>query len=136
MAEKKEVKKTGRPKKVIDKEQFKKLCAIQCTLLEIAGWFDCSDETINNWCKRNYGESFLGCFKKFSAGGKISLRRNQFKLAESSAAMAIFLGKNYLGQTDSVDSDISEEETAGALNAIAKALEKRECTFERADTNK
>jgi hypothetical protein len=34
--------------------------------------------------------------------GKISLRRQQMKLVEDgSAAMAIFLGKNYLGQSDS-----------------------------------
>lgn len=31
---------------------------------------------------------------------RIRLRRNQLKLSEKSAAMAIFLGKNYLGQTD------------------------------------
>ena len=32
--------------------------------------------------------------------GFISLRRKQFELAEKSPAMAIFLGKQYLGQTD------------------------------------
>ena len=30
--------------------------------------------------------------------GKISLRRMQWRLAETSATMAIFLGKQYLGQ--------------------------------------
>ena len=34
--------------------------------------------------------------------GKISLRRQQMKLVEQgSSSMAIFLGKNYLGQSDS-----------------------------------
>ena len=33
-------------------------------------------------------------------GMKIRIRRNQLKLSEKSAAMAIFLGKNYLGQSD------------------------------------
>ena len=32
--------------------------------------------------------------------GRVSLRRTQFKLAGKSAAMAIFLGKNLLGQSD------------------------------------
>jgi hypothetical protein len=32
--------------------------------------------------------------------GKISLRRKQLRLAEKSAGMAIFLGKNYLDQAD------------------------------------
>ena len=34
---------------------------------------------------------------------KIALRRNQMALSKKSAAMAIFLGKNYLGQTDHVE---------------------------------
>lgn len=35
--------------------------------------------------------------------GKRSLRRTQFELAKSNAGMAIFLGKNYLDQTDRQD---------------------------------
>lgn len=31
------------------------------------------------------------------------MRRNQLRLSEKSAAMAIFLGKQYLGQTDKVE---------------------------------
>ena len=31
---------------------------------------------------------------------KIQLRKNQIALSKTSAAMAIFLGKNYLGQAD------------------------------------
>ncbi len=34
---------------------------------------------------------------------KIKLRRNQLALSERSAAMAIFLGKQYLGQKDKDD---------------------------------
>lgn len=90
----------GRPRKEIDKGNFEKLCGLQCTLNEIAGFFDCSEDTIERWCKRTYKETFAETFKKHSSHGKISLRRYQFKLAEKSAAMAIFLGKNYLGQTD------------------------------------
>lgn len=32
--------------------------------------------------------------------GRVSLRRTQIKLAQTNASMAIFLGKNILGQTD------------------------------------
>ena len=93
----------ARPRKEIDGEQFKKLCAIQCTLAEIAGWFGCSEDTIERWCKRTFGKGFADAFKTFSQSGKISLRRYQFKLAEKNAAMAIFLGKQYLGQRDEPD---------------------------------
>lgn len=101
--------KIGRPLKEIDKAQFEKLCNLQCTLLEIAGFFNCSDDTIERWCKRTYKTNFAECFKTFSQGGKISLRRTQFKLAERSAAMAIFLGKQYLGQTDKTEMDVNTQ---------------------------
>ena len=101
--------KGGRPRKEIDKTQFEKLCGIMCTLSEIAGIFDCSEDTVENWCKRTYGIGFSEAFKKYSASGKASLRRMQFKLAERNAAMAIFLGKNYLGQRDTADIDFDPE---------------------------
>lgn len=90
----------ARPRIEIDFEQFRKLCGIQCTLTEIASWFKCSEDTIERWCKREYGMSFAESFKMFSADGKITLRRNQFRLSETNVSMAIWLGKQYLGQKD------------------------------------
>lgn len=92
---------------MIDPEQFEYLCGLQCTKEEIAGFFNCSPDTIENFCKREYKMIFSAVFKDKSAQGKISLRRYQFKLAEKSAAMAIFLGKQYLGQTDKVETSYS-----------------------------
>lgn len=91
---------TGRPTKDIDQNNFEKLCALQCTMKEIMAFFDVSDKTLSSWCKRTYGKSFSEIFTIKRKCGFISLRRNQFRLAEKSAAMAIFLGKNYLGQSD------------------------------------
>lgn len=90
----------ARPRIEIDSEQFKKLCAIQCTEEEIASWFKCSVDTIERFCKREYKLSFAESFKMFSADGKISLRRTQFKMAEHNCSMAIWLGKQYLGQKE------------------------------------
>lgn len=90
----------GRPRKEIKQDVFEKLCALFCTEEEIADFFDCTIDTINNWCKRTYNDTFLEVYRKKKVGGKISLRRSQMRLAEKSAAMAIFLGKNYLGQKD------------------------------------
>lgn len=50
---------------------------------------------------------------------KISLRKNQLKLSEKSAAMAIFLGKQYLGQRDNYDTDNTE-----ALEKLDEVLQK------------
>lgn len=109
----------GRPKKEIDTIQFQKLCELQCTLGEIAGFFDCSEDTIERWCKRELKENFAEIYKKYSAKGKISLRRYQFRLAEKSAAMAIFLGKNLLGQKDVVE---MEQKDNGILDELAEYL--------------
>ena len=96
--------KMGRPRKQIDKTEFEKLCFLQCTEREFCSWFDVSDETLNKWCKENFdGRTFLAVFKEKRENGLISLRRTQFQLAEKSPAMAIFLGKNLLGQTDKVE---------------------------------
>lgn len=96
-------KKMGRPRKEINSTEFEKLCGLQCTLEEIAGFFDCSADTIENWCKREYANTFSETYKKFSYGGKLTLRRNMLRLSEKSASMAIFLAKNWLGMTDNVE---------------------------------
>jgi hypothetical protein len=121
---------TGRPRKEIDNKIFENLCGLQCTLEEIAGVFDCSADTIERWCKREYKQTFAEVYKKHSAKGKTSLRRTQFKLAEKSAAMAIFLGKNYLGQKDSIIE--TDEQT---LQAVGEALVKIKRAAEQADNN-
>ena len=121
---------TGRPQKEIDKKIFENLCGLQCTLEEIAGVFDCSVDTIERWCKREYRETFAEVYKKHSAKGKTSLRRTQFKLAEKSAAMAIFLGKNYLGQKDNIIE--TDEQT---LQAVGEALVKIKRAAEQAENN-
>ena len=40
----------------------------------------------------------------------MSLRRNQFKLSETNVTMAIFLGKQYLGQSDKIETVNSFED--------------------------
>lgn len=75
---------------------------MQCTLLEICSYFDVSTKTLEGWCKRTYGDNFSQVFAVKRGAGQISLRRMQWRLAEKSPAMAIWLGKQYLGQADSV----------------------------------
>lgn len=101
--------KIGRPKKKINEKQFVKLCGLQCTKEEICAFLDVSDKTLDKWCMETYGKGFSEVFKEKRGLGKISLRRAQFRLAEKSAAMAIFLGKNYLGQTDKEKTEETKE---------------------------
>lgn len=117
----------ARPHKQIDQKSFESLCGLQCTLEEICGWFDVTDKTLNSWCKRIYHASFSDVFKQKRGAGKISLRRSQWRLAEKSAAMAIWLGKQYLGQRDEVvlDAGIRTKDDAlsASLREMAKELE-------------
>ena len=93
----------ARPRKEIDQVEFEKLCALQCTKAEIAGFFNVSEDTVERWCKRTYKESFAVVFANKRSNGKISLRRSQFRLAEKDSRMAIWLGKQYLEQKEPID---------------------------------
>ena len=125
MARKPTGKPNGRPRKQIDVETFEKLCGMQCTLEEIAGVLKCCTDTVEKWCKTQYGESFSETYKKLSATGKASLRRSQFKLAEKSAAMAIWLGKQYLGQRDKDIADAMDRSN-GVLESLMKLHNERD----------
>lgn len=114
----------ARPRKEIDSEQFEKLCALQCTLQEIANWFGCSEDTIERWCQRTYADEngqpmgFADAYKNYSVDGKISLRRFQFKMAEKNPSMAIWLGKQWLGQRDTVDVGLDVNDRAREVEAL------------------
>lgn len=115
--------KMGRPLTAIDKKQFEKLCTLQCTKEEIAGFFECSEDTIEKFCKREYGETFTAVFKQKRQTGKISLRRSQWRLAEKNVSMAIWLGKQYLGQKEQQEVQIShtDDDTIKEMQAYFAA---------------
>lgn len=100
-------KRGGRPKiEWNEKEwkQFEALCGIQCTQIEICQVMGVTDKTLTRLIKEHYNETFSEVYEKKSASGKASLRRIQFDIAKKgNAAMAIFLGKNYLGQSDKAE---------------------------------
>ena len=100
----------ARPRIEIDKDQFERLCGLQCTLVEIACYFNCSEDTIEKWCKREYRMGFTDIFHIKRSTGKISLRRSQFRLAETNPTMAIWLGKQYLGQTDKQEITVASQD--------------------------
>lgn len=103
----------GRPKIIIDWKQFEAYCAIQCTLREIADYFNCSQMTIERKVKEHYNCGFVDIFKRKRQKGLMSLRANLFKLSEKQGNVAIFLAKNWLGMKDS-----HELEHSGGENPI------------------
>ena len=99
---------------------------MQCSLAEIAGFFDCCEDTIENWCKRTYTDEdgkplgFSEVFAIKRSDGKIALRRNQLALSKKNAAMAIFLGKQYLGQSDNPVQEGRTGELLESLQALIR----------------
>lgn len=110
-----------------------KLLLIQCTQKEIAGFLGISLDTIRRRCKQDHGMTFKKYAEDKSAGGRASLRRKQWLHAEKSPAMAMFMGKQYLGQSDKVEtknintnaevdlSKLSTSELDALENLMAKA---------------
>lgn len=91
----------ARPKKIIDWEMVKKLCAIHCTGEEIANIVDVSYDTLERHIKTEFKMGFAEYYKKHSASGKMSLRRKQYEVAMAgNTSMLIWLGKQHLGQAD------------------------------------
>lgn len=111
----------GRPKKILTEDALKlieNMARIMCTQDEIA---DCLNTTIDTLHSAENDELFRAALKKGQNQGKQSLRREQWKLAQKgNATMLIWLGKQWLGQTDKVESTTSFED----LTPLAEMLKK------------
>lgn len=127
--------KTGRPKKDVRIKQFEELCKIQCSKEEICNVLDVTDKTLDKWIKETYtnvppfGEnvSFSEVFKYKRTDGHTALRRHQFRMAETNTTMAIWLGKQWLGQTDKTDiGGTMNVQSDGLFRAIKDGLDKGE----------
>ena len=98
------------------------LARIQCTQAEAAGVLGVTRETFHQFLKAH--PAARETWDLGLESGRASLRRNQLKLAERNAAMAIWLGKQYLGQRDPDRTSVLElgkKETAALEAATAGA---------------
>ena len=99
--------KGGAPRKQIDYKVLDSLCAIQCTGEECAAVLEMDYDTLNAALKRDGNVGFSDYFAKKSANGKASLRRKQFSVAnEGNPTMLIWLGKQWLGQSEKQELDL------------------------------
>lgn len=102
----------GRPKKFIDLELVEKLAHIQCTHAEIAATLGVSIDTL----QRN--KDYAAVVKRGAEGGRKSLRRMQFESANrGNVVMQIWLGKQYLGQTDHQVTEVRQLPSLGQLSS-------------------
>lgn len=100
----------GRPPTPIDYALVERLAHIHCTDDEIATLIGMSKE---NFCRRKARDKQLcQCLEKGRDGGKMSLRRMQWKSAEAGNVTAqIWLGKQMLGQRDKQEMEHSGDVT-------------------------
>lgn len=119
----------GRPRKTWTEEdvkQFEKLCGIMCTKSEVCSVMNLDPKTLDKLIADNFKETptWGEAFDYFSATGKASLRRAQFQLAlDGDKTMLIFLGKNYLGQSDQgakPDTQAKPQKKMAAFTSSAK----------------
>lgn len=95
----------GRKLIKIDWDTVDKLLFIQATDKEISAFLGIERTTLWRACKRERGVNFATYSEQKRRGGMISLRRRQFQAAmndKDNNAMLIWLGKQYLGQSEQV----------------------------------
>ena len=112
-----------RPKSEIDLDELEKLCAMQCTDQEIASILGVSTRTIE---RRRKVQSFREAMERGKAKGRVSVRRNLFRLATNGNLGAnIFLAKNLLGYKDVVSNEHTGPEGGPIQMSLADVLRER-----------
>lgn len=124
-------KKTGRPKVTWGDDEcrtFKALCAQFNTEQDVCAIMGVNSDTLVRLINDHLYEDITGhkrrgtagkvtfsdAFKKYSANGRVSLRRTQYRKAveEGNVPMLIWLGKQHLGQLDSPKDAAAEQDDA------------------------
>lgn len=99
--------KMGRPKVELSEKdwlQLEAMCRVHCKKEEMSAILGISEDILDARIKEVHGVTFSVYFAEKSAGGKMSLRRRQYTQAmDGNTSMLIWLGKNWLGQTDAVE---------------------------------
>jgi len=126
----------GRPQKEINWDEFEQMCAWHCTQYEIASFLKMHPDTLRDHAIEHYQEDFSSLYKRYEACGKCSLKRSQYKMADTNPTMSIWLGKQYLGQRETPLENIISEQIAKPFEAIMSLLTNlQSSTRKDADTN-
>lgn len=117
----------GRPKYKLNNigiNIIDKLSNLYCTKEEISYILGVDISVLENSVNKDI---FNDAYKKGCEGGKVRLRKAQFDLAKRSHTMAIWLGKQYLGQKDLPDGGnaVNPDGTVKNANELKIVVEKR-----------
>jgi hypothetical protein len=122
----------------IDWKRVDKLLQAHCHGVGIAGLLGINENTLYSRCRSDLGEEFEAKKQQKQAEGKELLRAKQFELAMmGNVPMAIWLGKNLLGQRDQVEQTVNlpkivlqpfDKDDLGIIKEAFDFLEKSETT--------
>lgn len=118
--------------------EIRRLSELQVTEREAAAFFDMRLATFKELLRIDVAAR--DAWEQGREKGKVALRRKQMRLADTSAPMAIFLGKQYLGQQDVIVTEHSGRDGGpittmdlGKLNADERKDLRRLLTRARKD---
>ena len=96
----------GRPKVKMGLEEVENLSRLNCTMDEIAAYFNVDVRTVQLRAQRD--PAFRAAIDRGQALGRLSIRRQQIRLMEQgNATMAVWLGKQLLGQHDRLEAEVT-----------------------------
>lgn len=105
--------KPGKPARVFDWTKIANMFAIGCNMEEVANVEGVGSDWLRMICERDNGMTLKQFMMKHRDTGKLSLRRAQYRSAveKGNVQMQIWLGKNWLGQTDKIEHASTEQNT-------------------------
>jgi hypothetical protein len=112
----------GRPKIEINLDELERLSALNCTMPELAAYFRVPLRTLED--RYTNDPDIRATINRGREVGKLSVRRKQMQIMNdmNSTTMAIWLGKQLLGQRDKHDV-ITEDRGETALNEAFSVIE-------------
>lgn len=112
---------TGRPRKVVDWTVVDAMLKCQATEEEIAAYLGLSVDTLCRGCKAERKMTFAELSLQKRKVGAVTLRQRQIEIAlDGSIPMLIFLGKQYLGQSDR--DDVTAQDAIAEFKSLAGPL--------------
>lgn len=104
--------KMGRPKIEINEKLFDQLIQLPLIKADFAHAFNCSEDKIEHYVKERFDCTFSALKEQKRQIFKRNILAKQLEVAmRGNVAMLIFLGKNYLGQTDKLETKETGDKT-------------------------
>ena len=99
----------------INKDELEKLMRLYPSEKEASDWFDVSYKSLQRFIKTNFKCSFVQLRDKSFTKTRIAIKRKQIEKAlagNGDNTMLIWVGKQYLGQSDKMEQNLNVEDGA------------------------